>query len=70
MSDQRPSADALLARIKEKDRARLRIYIGAAPGVGEEVSAAVEAESSRLFSLLGSQLRVAFGNLALEGGAT
>jgi hypothetical protein len=43
---------------------------GAAPGVGEEVSAAVEAESSRLFSLLGSQLRVAFGNLALEGGAT
>jgi two-component system, OmpR family, sensor histidine kinase KdpD len=35
MTDQRPSADALLARLKEKDRARLRIYIGAAPGVGK-----------------------------------
>ena len=35
MPDQRPSADALLARIKEQDRARLRIYIGAAPGVGK-----------------------------------
>jgi len=43
---------------------------GAAPGVGEEITAALEAESNRLFSLLGSQLRLAFGNLALEGGAT
>jgi two-component system sensor histidine kinase KdpD len=34
-ADHRPTADALLARIKEKDRARLRIYIGAAPGVGK-----------------------------------
>ena len=33
--DQRPSADALLERIKETERARLRIYIGAAPGVGK-----------------------------------
>ena len=32
---QRPTADALLARIKDKDRARLRIYVGAAPGVGK-----------------------------------
>jgi two-component system sensor histidine kinase KdpD len=30
-----PSADALLARIRQEDRARLRIYIGAAPGVGK-----------------------------------
>ena len=35
MTGHRPSADALLARMKEKDRARLRIYIGAAPGVGK-----------------------------------
>jgi two-component system sensor histidine kinase KdpD len=34
MTDRRPSADALLERIKETERARLRIYIGAAPGVG------------------------------------
>ncbi|MGE0449072.1 MAG: universal stress protein [Vicinamibacterales bacterium] len=31
----RPRADALLTRIKEQERARLRIYIGAAPGVGK-----------------------------------
>jgi transglycosylase-like protein with SLT domain len=43
---------------------------GAAPGVGEEISAAVEAQASQMFALLGSQLRVAFGNLATEGGAT
>jgi two-component system sensor histidine kinase KdpD len=35
MTERRPSADALLARMKERDRARLRIYIGAAPGVGK-----------------------------------
>ena len=35
MTDHRPSAEALLARMKEKDRARLRVYIGAAPGVGK-----------------------------------
>jgi two-component system sensor histidine kinase KdpD len=35
MSDPRPSADALLERLKETERARLRIYIGAAPGVGK-----------------------------------
>jgi two-component system sensor histidine kinase KdpD len=35
MSDHRPSADALLARIRETEGARLRIYIGAAPGVGK-----------------------------------
>ena len=31
----RPSADRLLARLKTEARARLRVYIGAAPGVGK-----------------------------------
>ena len=47
MSDQRPTADALLARIKEQDRARLRIYIGAAPGVGKTYEMLQEAHALR-----------------------
>src|SRR3979490_886411 len=36
MSDSPPSAaESLLARAKEEGRARLRVYIGAAPGVGK-----------------------------------
>jgi two-component system sensor histidine kinase KdpD len=35
MPDQRPTADALLERIRQQERPRLRIYIGAAPGVGK-----------------------------------
>ncbi len=36
MADTPPSAaDSLLARVKEEGRARLRVYIGAAPGVGK-----------------------------------
>jgi two-component system sensor histidine kinase KdpD len=31
----RPAAESMLARLKEKGRARLRVYIGAAPGVGK-----------------------------------
>lgn len=31
----RPSADALLERLKQQEQARLRVYIGAAPGVGK-----------------------------------
>ena len=31
----RPSAESLLAKINEGERARLRLYIGAAPGVGK-----------------------------------
>src|ERR1700750_123867 len=31
----RPSAGSLLAKLKEGERARLRVYIGAAPGVGK-----------------------------------
>jgi two-component system sensor histidine kinase KdpD len=45
MSEQRPTADALLARIKEQDRARLRIYVGAAPGVGKTYEMLQEAHA-------------------------
>lgn len=45
MTDQRPTADALLARIKEEERARLRVYIGAAPGVGKTYEMLVEAHA-------------------------
>jgi two-component system, OmpR family, sensor histidine kinase KdpD len=43
----RPSADALLERIKETERARLRIYIGAAPGVGKTYEMLQEAHALR-----------------------
>jgi two-component system sensor histidine kinase KdpD len=39
----RPSPDALLARLDAQDRARLRIYIGAAPGVGKTFTMLEEA---------------------------
>ncbi|HEX5217074.1 MAG TPA: universal stress protein [Vicinamibacterales bacterium] len=45
--DTRPTADALLERIKERDRARLRIYIGAAPGVGKTYEMLQEGHSLR-----------------------
>ena len=45
--ERRPSADALLARIKETTRARLRIYIGAAPGVGKTYEMLQEAYALR-----------------------
>ena len=45
--DQRPSADALLARLKEEGQARLRIYIGAAPGVGKTYAMLREAHALR-----------------------
>ena len=48
MTDEpRPSADALLARLKEQGRARLRIYIGAAPGVGKTYAMLREAHALR-----------------------
>jgi two-component system sensor histidine kinase KdpD len=34
----RPSADQLLEKLRDRDRARLRVYIGAAPGVGKTYS--------------------------------
>jgi two-component system, OmpR family, sensor histidine kinase KdpD len=51
MLDQRPTADALLARLKEKDRARLRVYIGAAPGVGKTYQMLQEAHALRASGL-------------------
>src|SRR6187397_1794156 len=46
-STERPSADALLARIQQQDRARLRIYVGAAPGVGKTYEMLQEAHALR-----------------------
>lgn len=45
--DPRPSADALLARIQAHERARLRIYVGAAPGVGKTYAMLREAHALR-----------------------
>jgi two-component system, OmpR family, sensor histidine kinase KdpD len=47
MPDQRPTADALLARLKDRERARLRVYIGAAPGVGKTYEMLQEAHALR-----------------------
>jgi two-component system sensor histidine kinase KdpD len=47
MPDRRPTADALLARIREQNRARLRIYVGAAPGVGKTYEMLQEAHALR-----------------------
>jgi two-component system sensor histidine kinase KdpD len=44
---QQSSPDALLARLKERDQPRLRIYIGAAPGVGKTYSMLQEAHTLR-----------------------
>ena len=47
MPDQRPTGDALLARLKDRERARLRVYIGAAPGVGKTYEMLQEAHALR-----------------------
>jgi two-component system, OmpR family, sensor histidine kinase KdpD len=47
MADAKVSPDALLARIQEKEHARLRIYIGAAPGVGKTYAMLREAHAQR-----------------------
>jgi two-component system sensor histidine kinase KdpD len=47
MATERPTPDALLARLKEQDRARLRVYIGAAPGVGKTYEMLREAHAMR-----------------------
>jgi len=47
MPDQRPTADALLARLRDQERARLRVYIGAAPGVGKTYEMLQEAHALR-----------------------
>src|SRR4051812_1473056 len=47
MSNRRPSPDALLERIKSRERARLRIYVGAAPGVGKTYEMLQDAHALR-----------------------
>ena len=47
MNSPRSTADALLARIKDAERARLRVYIGAAPGVGKTYEMLREAQALR-----------------------
>jgi two-component system sensor histidine kinase KdpD len=47
MADAKVSADALLARITAEERPRLRIYIGAAPGVGKTYAMLREAHALR-----------------------
>jgi two-component system sensor histidine kinase KdpD len=42
---ERPSPDALLARLQEGDKPRLRVYIGAAPGVGKTYAMLREAQA-------------------------
>lgn len=43
----RPSAESLLAKLQEGERARLRVYIGAAPGVGKTYQMLEEAHLLR-----------------------
>src|SRR4029434_5514426 len=43
----RPSGDQLLAKLQADQRARLRIYNGAAPGVGKTYSMLEDAHASR-----------------------
>jgi hypothetical protein len=43
----RPSGDQLLAKLRDDQRARLRIYIGAAPGVGKTYSMLEDAHAFR-----------------------
>ena len=45
ISGARPSGDQLLERLKQQDRARLRVYIGAAPGVGKTYTMLEDARS-------------------------
>ena len=48
MADTPPSvAESLLARAKEEGRARLRVYIGAAPGVGKSFKMLEDAHELR-----------------------
>ena len=49
--DRRPSPESLLAQLKESERARLRVYIGAAPGVGKTYQMLEEAHQLRRQSL-------------------
>src|SRR5262245_23170750 len=43
----RPTGDQVLAKLQAQDHARLRIYIGAAPGVGKTYSMIEDAHAFR-----------------------
>ena len=45
-SPARPSGDQLLQRLQQLDRAKLRVYIGAAPGVGKTYTMLKDAHGS------------------------
>ena len=45
--DQSARSDAVLARLKDREHARLRIYVGAAPGVGKTYAMLQEAHALR-----------------------
>ena len=47
MSSERPTAEQVLATLQEAERPRLRIYIGAAPGVGKTYAMLQEAHALR-----------------------
>jgi two-component system sensor histidine kinase KdpD len=47
MAERLTTAEALLARIKDQERPRLRVYIGAAPGVGKTYAMLREAHALR-----------------------
>jgi len=45
--DSRPSPEALLAQAKEEGRGRLKIFLGAAPGVGKTYEMLQDAQTKR-----------------------
>src|SRR5262245_4275160 len=47
MSETRPTGEQVLAKLQSQQRARLRIYIGAAPGVGKTYSMIEDAHTFR-----------------------
>lgn len=48
IADNRPSPDALLEQVKKEDRGRLKIFLGAAPGVGKTYEMLIQARQRRL----------------------
>ncbi len=47
MSEASPSAESVLARVQQEERARFRLYIGAAPGVGKSYRMLQDAHEQR-----------------------
>src|ERR1041385_7235994 len=55
--ERRPSPESLLAKLRESERARLRVYIGAAAGVGKTYQMLADA---RLLKKQGADICIAF----------